>query len=53
MKDKNLTVILLCRTRLVEYYLAKELIILELKSKNLSSVLNETKQIIHTIDMHD
>ena len=37
---KNVTVILLCRTWLVEYYLSKGLVILEQNSKNLSTLPN-------------
>ena len=53
MKDTNLIAILLCRTQLVEYYLAKVFVIHEQNSKNLSIVTNEVKQIIHVICIHD
>ena len=52
MKELNSTVIILCRTRLVEYYLEKEFVILEYNSENLSSVSNEEKQRIYAINMH-
>ena len=51
-KDKNSTVILLCHTRLLEYYLSKGFVILEHNSNNSSSVSNKSKQIIHAIDTH-
>ena len=46
------TVILLCRNRLVEYYLEKGFIIIQHNYKNLSSVPNKSKQIIHAINTH-
>ena len=52
-KDTNSTVILLCHTWFVEYYLAEGLFIIEQKSEKLSIVPNELKQIIHALDMHD
>ena len=48
-KDENLTVVLLCRTWFVGYQLEKWFIILEHNSKNLGSLPNEVKQIIHAI----
>ena len=53
MKNKSSDVILLFRTWLVEYCLAKGFVIHEHRSKKLSSVSYEAKQIIHTINMHD
>ena len=53
MKDTNTTVILVCRNWQMEYYLTKGFLILEQRSKNLSSLPNKEKQRIHTIDMHD
>ena len=53
IKDTNSTVVILYRTPLVEYYLAKVFVILEHNSTELSIVPNEVKQIMHAIDMHD
>ena len=53
MNKKDSTVILICHTRLVEYYLANGLIILEHNSNNLSSVPNKSKQIIHVVNIHE
>ena len=50
MKNTNLTVVLVCRSWLVNYYLEKGFIILEHNSKHSISVLNDAKQIIHDID---
>ena len=50
MKNINSTAILLYRSRLVNYYLAKVFIIIKQKSKHLSIVPNEVKQIIHAIN---
>ena len=44
------TVILVCQSRLVNYYLAKGFVILEHNYKQLSSVPNDVKLIIHAID---
>ena len=52
MKKINSTVILLCHTRLVEYYLEKGFVCLQHNSKHLSIVPNEVKQIIHSIEIH-
>ena len=51
-EEKNSTVIILCCTWLVEYYLEKGFVILKHNSNNLSSVHNEAKQGIHVINMH-
>ena len=48
-KGNKSTVILLCRSRLVNYYLAKGLVILQYNYKHLSSIPIETKQKIHAI----
>ena len=52
-KDKNSTVVLLCRTWSVGYQLEKWFIIIEHNSKNLSNLPNEVKQIIYAIDIRD
>ena len=51
-EEKIPTIILLFRTRLVEYYLAKGFVILQKNSNNLISVPNEYKQRIYAIDIH-
>ena len=48
-EDQNSTVVLVFRSRLVNHYLEKCFVILEQKSKNLSSVLNEAKQTTNAI----
>ena len=50
MKKLKSTEILLCRSRLVNYYLAKGFVILEHNSKQLSSVPNDLKLRIHAIN---
>ena len=50
MKKLNSTDILLCRSRLVNYYLAKGFVILEHKSKQLSGATNDLKLEIHAIN---
>ena len=52
IKEIHSTIIVLCHTWLMEYYLAKVLIILEHNSKNLSSVHNEAKQRIHAFNIN-
>ena len=49
-KKKNPTVILVSRSRLLNYYLAKGFVILEHNSKQLISVPNDAKLIIHAIN---
>ena len=49
MKDTHQTSFLSCCTWLVKYYLEKWFVIIKQNSKNLSSVANEGKQIIHVI----
>ena len=50
MRNTNSTDISVCRYLLVSYYLEKGLVIREYNSKNLISVPNDVKQIIHAID---
>ena len=50
MKKPNSTVILVCRYRLVNHNLTKGFVVLEDNSKQLSSVMNDVKLIIHVID---
>ena len=50
-EGKKSTVMLLCRTRLVEYYLERGFIILQHNSKNLIIVHNEAKKLIHEINI--
>ena len=50
-KITNSTVILVCRSSLVNYYLSKWFVIIEHNSKHSSSVPNEMKQRIHVINM--
>ena len=50
IKKSNSTVILVCRSCLVHFYLAKGFVILEHNYKQLSSVPNDVKLIIHAID---
>ena len=52
MNKTNSTVVSLCRTCLVEYYLAKEFVIFQLKSENLRSVHNKSKQRKHAVNIH-
>ena len=52
-KNMNSTLILLCPSRLLEYYLSKGFLILEQNPNNLSIIANNEKQRIHTMDMHD
>ena len=49
MKKTKSTFILSCRSRLVEYFLEKGFLIIQHKSKQLSSITNEARQIIHDI----
>ena len=49
-KIKNSTVILICQSLLVNYYLAKCFVVLEHKSKRLFIVTNHLKPIIHAND---
>ena len=51
-EEKNSSIILLCRTLLVEYYLEIGLIILQQNSNNLSSLPNQAKQRIHVNNIH-
>ena len=46
-EGQNFAVILKCPKRTLEYYLSKELGILECNNNNLAKILNEVKQIIH------
>ena len=48
-KNRNPTVILVCRSWLMNYYLPKRFVIIEHNYKYLSSVPNEAKQRIHAI----
>ena len=50
MKKPNSAGILVCRSRLVDYYSAKGLVILEHNSKQLISVTNDVKVIINAIN---
>ena len=49
MKKTKSTFILSCRSRLVEYFLEMGFLIIQHKSKHLSSITNEARQIIHDI----
>ena len=51
-RRKNSTVVLVFRSRLVNYYLAKGFVILEQKYKHLISVPNNLKLRIYVIDKH-
>ena len=51
--EKSSTIIVLCHTRLVEYYLSKEFVILEHNSKNLSSLPNEAKQRVYASNIYN
>ena len=50
VKKKNSTLVLVCQYCLVDYYLAKVLVIIEHNSKQLSSVSNNVKLRIHAIN---
>ena len=50
MKKPNSTVILNCQYRLVNYYLSEGFIIIRHSSKQLGSVLNDVKLIIHAVN---
>ena len=50
MKKPTLTVVLICRSRLVDYYLEKGFVINEHNSNQLSSVPNDAKLIVHAIN---
>ena len=50
MKKRNLTVILVFRSWMVNYHLEKGLVIIEKESQKLSILLNDVKLIIHAID---
>ena len=39
--------------RILKYYFSKGFVMLELNSNKLKRIVNETKQIIHEMDMHD
>ena len=49
MEKPNSTVVLNCWSRLVEYYFAKTIVIIKHNSKQLSSLKNYAKLIIHAI----
>ena len=51
MKNTDSIFILVQLSMLVNYYLSKGFLIIEHNSKHLSSVPNETKQIIHEINI--
>ena len=53
MKNINSTIILLCPSWMLEYYFSKGFVMLERNSKNLVVIVNESKQIINAMDMHD
>ena len=53
MKNLNYTVILLCRSRMLEYYFSKGFVMLEYNSNKLIRIANEAKQRVHAIYMHD
>ena len=53
MKKINYTIILLHPSRMLEYYFSKGFVMLERNSKNLVVIVNESKQIINAMDMHD
>ena len=51
MKNTNSTVILVCRSWLVNYYIKRGFVIIEHNSKHLISVPNEVKQCINEINI--
>ena len=52
-KNINYNVILLCPSRMLEYYFSEGFVVLE-RNSNISEIIsNEAKQIIHAMDMHD
>ena len=53
MKNIIFTVILSCRSRLLEYHFSKSFVVLERNSKNLMKVANEDKYRIGAMDMHN